>query len=654
MRFLVLFATLCLFGQFSTQAAEPTIAGPPTTAGGGLQIVWEVKNRFRLFRDDTDFLRQAEALRGGTILAAERQLARQSSGLGWAKDVVTRLCLDKFGNLLETCERDGERENYLAPRDHPISVALSGPVPHTAACDWTFDDGAKPTRRINAPCERPVTLRVRYGRTTTAAVTVKIGDNTIQRLAQDVAVRDVLVVGLGDSVAAGEGDPDRALALEGGFCFKRFLVGSFSQYYRPGRAGYGGDRSCENQPPSASDTLDWARHGARWMSPACHRSLYSYQVRATLALAAEQPHIAVTLIPLACTGAHIEAGLFSGQLIDDCPWVVGVDLCNNTGPAQLAELSAVMAAVHRAEPERKLDLILLTIGANDVDFAALLTDVIVADKTERQLLQVGGAIVSPEQAQKKLTQQFPSDFARLRVALKRFVGGSLRHVVFVSYPNPAMQAEDEPCDGGPDGLDVNPGFSADRERLRAAATFVDARFLPQLKALATCGPPNACRDAATDRMTFVDAHQPAFARHGMCAHARDDPEFDRLCFSRAGKSFVADSVTAMDNPMSCSRPAGDYRPYASRARWIRTVNDSYFTAMTYPEGMPAMLRPSDVHDALWSVLSAVYGGAAHPTAEGYAAMADATLPAIRDVLGLTVPALDLTKAMPAPPEPRTP
>jgi hypothetical protein len=46
------------------------------------------------------------------------------------------------------------------------------------------------------------------------------------------------------------------------------------------------------------------------------------------------------------------------------------------------------------------------------------------------------------------------------------------------------------------------------------------------------------------------------------------------------------------------------------------------------------LQPSDIHDAVWGVFSAVYGGAMHPTAQGYAAMADAALPAARRLLGL--------------------
>jgi nicotinic acid mononucleotide adenylyltransferase len=53
--------------------------------------------------------------------------------------------------------------------------------------------------------------------------------------------------------------------------------------------------------------------------------------------------------------------------------------------------------------------------------------------------------------------------------------------------------------------------------------------------------------------------------------------------------------------------------------------------------VPSTLQPTDIHDATWGVLSALYGGALHPTAEGHAAMADAALPALREVLGLPPP-----------------
>ena len=92
-------------------------------------------------------------------------------------------------------------------------------------------------------------------------------------------------------------------------------------------------------------------------------------------------------------------------------------------------------------------------------------------------------------------------------------------------------------------------------------------------------------------MTFVDAHQAAFANHGFCARAESDPEFDRECFSAKGDSFDPDIVTAANQPMLCGRSAGEYRAYLPRARWIRDANDSYFAAMTYPQGLPSSSSP---------------------------------------------------------------
>ena len=620
---------------------------------GDFHIQWEVKNRFRLFRNEADFQRLAAQSRGDGILAQERRLETASDGLGWAKDVVGNLCLDGYGELVDTCTRDGESESYLTPKDHPVGVSLAGPVPQDATCVWNFDDGEGPVRTNNAPCNQEVRLRVRSGKTTVATVDVPLGDGTAQRVATEIAVRDVLIAGLGDSIAAGEGNPDTAVELDGGFCFRRFFRG-VSQYYRPSRAGYTDDRSCEISSLSPTAAREWARHGARWMNPACHRSLYSYQVRTTLALAIEQPHIAVTLVPLACTGATIAYGMFSGQRADDCPWVTGIESCSGSAPAQFTELKDIMAAAHKQQPNRNLDMVLLTVGANDVNFAGLVANVIVDSLTERILLKQGGSISSVANSQTALDEDLPGEFSKLRTALKPYVGGNLNRVVYVSYGNPAMQGENQPCPGGRDGLDVHPAFGADADRLRAAAQFVENKFLPKVRALATCDGSKVCKDVNTERMVFVDKHQAAFARHGMCVRADTDPEFDRNCFSKTGNSFSEDPNAAPDNPMACGEPPSNYQPYMPRGRWIRTANDSYFVAMTYPEGMPAVLKPSDIHDALWGVLSAVYGGAVHPSAEGYAAMADAALPAVRGVLGLTPPPSFSSKSLPPPTIPAPP
>jgi hypothetical protein len=225
-------------------------------------------------------------------------------------------------------------------------------------------------------------------------------------------------------------------------------------------------------------------------------------------------------------------------------------------------------------------------------------------------------------------------------------------VVFTSYGNPVMASEGGVCTGGQDGFDVHPAFAANGERLRKVALFVQNRFLPAIKAIATCTGGVLC--GANDAMSFADAHQAAFAQHGFCARADTDPDFDRQCFSADGKTFVDNSVDGATDPMACDMGASEFRAYAPRARWIRTANDSYFAAMTFPEGVSSTIQPADLHDATWGILSAVYGGAIHPTAEGYAAMADSAMATARNVLQLGAATEPVTVGPLAPPAPTAP
>ena len=615
----------------------------PATGASELSVIWEVKNRFRLFRREADFQRHVAAFRNDGVLGTEQRLAAQSDGRGWARDIVERLCTDRAGRLVASCERDGTSENYLAPEDHRIGVVLGGNFPPGLRCDWSFDDGEGPARQAHVPCEEEIRLRVARGRTTTATVDVHLPAGT-QQAATDIVVRDLLIAGLGDSIAAGEGNPDRPVRLgESGFCFRRFGTGT--EYYRPVRAGFQGNRSCL-PTTEAAVTAAWQRQSARWMSGPCHASLYGYQMRAALALAIEQPHVAVTFLPLACSGATIEAGLLDAQQATECPLPGQQSGCSGSVPGQIATLRDALATARKAQPDRALDLVLLTIGANDVLFSGLVGDIIVEGTAERALFRRSGVIAAPDEAEAILSTRLPGQFARLRAALKPLVGGNLGRVVYVTYGHPAQVDGGRTCNGGRDGFDIHPAFNADPERLRRTSTFVSQKFLPAMKALARCESGVICNAPNQDRMTFVDGHQRDFAMRGFCARSDSDPVFDRQCFSASGDSFRSDE-TAADEPLACGASAAEFRPYASRARWVRTANDSYFTAMTYPDALPAMMQPADIHDAAWGVLSAVYGGAIHPTAEGHAAMADAALPAARGVLGLP-PAPEVT-SRPLPP-----
>ena len=622
-----------LAGALVALSLPPAAAQPATD--NALKISWEVRNRFRLFREERDFQLHADIGRGRSVLATEQALGIQSDGRGWARNTVNRLCIDLAGRVSEPCTRDNVKESYLTPVDHPIIVRLTGPVPVGATCAWSFDDGDGP-QGSSFDCTEPVNFRVRYGRTTVTHVDISSGSDGSQRVSTEIAVRDIFIAGLGDSVASGEGNPDRAVALsDEGFCFRSYLGMAYSQYYRPSRAGYKGGRACE-----APDLLSvWQRQSALWLNAACHRSLYSYQTRTALALAVQYPHIAVTYLPLACTGATIADGLFGAQRARDCPPSKSGN-CQGTVNAQLAELREAVAAAKRRQPDRKLDLVLLSVGANDIYFSGLVADVIVDTATERALFRRSGVLASVDDARGALMRDLPQGFAKLREALKPLVG-DLSRVVYTSYANPTLASNGTPCPGGRAGFDIHPSFNAEPQRLAAVSNFVESEFLPQLKALALCQSGVLCRNPRADRMTFVDAHQSTFASHGFCARAENDPEFDRQCFSSRGESFDPDIVTSASQPMLCGRSAGEYRAYLPRARWIRDANDSYFAAMTFPQGLPSSQQPSDIHDATWGVLSAVYGGAVHPSAEGHAAMADAALPAAAAVLQLDAAAPEM-------------
>jgi hypothetical protein len=342
----------------------------------------------------------------------------------------------------------------------------------------------------------------------------------------------------------------------------------------------------------------------------------------------DNPHVAVTFLPLACTGATIADGLFNGQHAREL--VCGPDgaPCPATTPAQITQLRALLTRT----PRGHLDLIFLTIGANDINFAGLVADIIIEGRTERALLSRAGIMSSTDAAEATLDTKLPADFARLREALRPLVNGGMERVVYTSYGNPGLNADAGPCPGGRDGFDIHPAFGVDGERLRRTVAFVQDRFLPALKAIAACDR-GGC--PASDAMTFVDDHQAAFAGHGFCARAETDPPFDRECFLADGRSFSESPVQGATDPVVCNASVSEFRAYASRARWIRTPNDAYFAAMTFPEGVSAAIRPSSLHDATWGVLSAVYGGAIHPSAEGHAAMADAALARAKSVLGLS-------------------
>jgi len=85
-------------------------------------------------------------------------------------------------------------------------------------------------------------------------------------------------------------------------------------------------------------------------------------------------------------------GFLDSQRTSECPSPGTALPCPGTSRAQIAELTDIMATARRYRADRALDLVLLTIGANDILFSKLIANVIVQPGSERSLLSRGGII----------------------------------------------------------------------------------------------------------------------------------------------------------------------------------------------------------------------------------------------------------------------
>ncbi|MCZ8187009.1 MAG: hypothetical protein O9308_11555 [Beijerinckiaceae bacterium] len=598
-------------------------AGLPAAAQS---IEWHVVNRFRLFTERADFERHEQAAADrSSILETERALSAGPRE-GWAAAMLGRTCLKQGGNeILGTCRRDGVPESYLSPASFPVRLSLAPAGPAATACRWVFRDLATGAREeVRGACQG-LERRIAAGR----RLAVSVADAATPRVilaTTDVAVRHVLLAGMGDSIASGEGNPDRPVRLSAtrAMCFDRFF--SNREYWRPSREGYALRTACPASSGEASTDEErraWAARAARWTSPACHRSLYSYQMRAALALAIRNPDSAVTFVQLGCSGATIQDGILKSRKARE--YYYGQTIVQS-------QISLIDRYV--LDAGRPFDAILLTVGANDIGFSGLVADVMLQPGKEREVFEAAGLVTSVREAERALAQVLRPNFETLRRRLAPVIAGrDLGNVLYTIYGNPARRDAIRACPNSRHGFDVHPGFGVDGAKAADVVRFVDGTFFPALREMAVCAPSSGCRSPESRAMTLVDRHQDAFARHGFCATGTDDPDFDRQCFRTDGRSFATappPETSALAG--ACAGREGEFRPYASRQRWVRTANDSYFAAMTYPDEFRRLA--GDLHDAIWGATSAVYGGAIHPTAEGHAAMADAALVDLARRLGM--------------------
>ncbi len=279
---------------------------------------------------------------------------------------------------------------------------------------------------------------------------------------------------------------------------------------------------------------------------------------------------------------------------------------------------------HWCPPERRkrpVDLVLMSIGGNDVGFSGLvmysLTD------SASDVAPIAGWIGHQIRYGTNVTNVYLSvldeRMKALKSALQDGFGIPPSRVVQSSYEPIQYDERGEICGSIPTlGMDVHPKLKINRGRLQETATFLNA-FLARLQCITDVKSRRDCparlATGAGTGFTLVVEHQKAFARRGVCARNPKNPLVDGIAMG------MPRSVAGEFKPY----PAAYALPYAHRWRLFHTPNDAFLTANTHREG----ISPFDI---LQPAYAGLYSGAIHPTAEGHAIVADYVLRHARRVV----------------------
>ena len=587
------------------------------------RIVWQLQNPFRYFKQAAHteehrkaFLMLTDQEKAEPVLSVERRLAAKDSQQGWAaavfENVVDEACW--YAHLKETgtpksSEPCGE---YIKPKTHAIwlsTPAISG------KCTWRVAG-----QTISSPdCSVPTAATVPSGAKTEVTLSTP---SQVDVTKDTIEVDDVLVVGLGDSFASGDGNPDRPVSFKG----RRVMDYDNATQGYPRRA-----------PPERA---------AGWAHRTCHRSLYSHQLRVALQLAIEDPdlHRSVTFVGLGCTGATIldifelHAGRIEPLSKDDKP-----HSSRKLGLSQLSILSHVLCQPNEAKLDkavdynvderlklprggkhqtvniygcgankrlRNVDLLLLTIGGNDVGFSGLVANASLKNE-ELVLPELFGEDprINPNIARAYL-KRFPGRLQALSEALIAVMGeDSPSRVIFGAYPHMGFNEDAEACSSGNRGFDVTKIWGLNGEVISETERFVETDLMPAMA--------KAAQDARWSFSTAVRT-EGKFRKHGICATGKEEDANAAWNNSRFPRYRYTGGVG-----WAPYKP-DQFMPYKTRQRWFRTPNDA-FMATHYSDRTKIL---PELRITSWSA----YSGAFHPTAEGQAAIADATMKLAREIL----------------------
>ncbi len=627
------------------------------------KIEWQVTNRFRLFRDPGFFRLHENAWRqyllhvdqqgmasderdsfvartsviGSEHVLNDRYIAfsnilRQNfDWRGWAAKGQDATCYDPKKRTHSAC---GGIDAYVTPASHAIELWLSGEgvtVPATAVCEWRIGGQlvaqTSCADRVSGPG-----IELPYPAGAEISVNV-VGEAPI---ITEAKVKDLLIAGMGDSFASGEGNPNLPVAFGDTRRFRNFYP-----LRRQNDAG----------------------GNAQWTDELCHRSLYGQLLRAALQIAVENPQASVTYLDYTCSGASIAEGILAPQTyverVASTERSAQLAAPQVAGGAKDSQLYRLMRELCRDTPDvkdgiptcpgnnfrRTLDFLFLSVGGNDIGFSNIVAWASLRDSVSASIASFFGATVSAKEFANRMHDILPDAYAQLASALERSVPVTSApdgvfdpsRVILTAYPDLVTNEAGDICDASPDGGDGEDRYAANQS-LDMFSSWLTAQpdrlakvreqFLLLYKRM---------RDLAGDHGWTFAGHIYAdkmFEGHGFCAQNLKritDPAEQLMmpCYGSAERDTQTcqSSLSGKEGQWRPYNPATQDYPYALRQRWVRTFNDAYMVI-----NQKVRDRFGKLDEQASAAVFSETTGALHPSAEGHAAMADSLMLTLRPVV----------------------
>lgn len=214
---------------------------------------------------------------------------------------------------------------YVNPPDGygvRLDASQSVGVEPTTTFSWTVTDSQGHSTSLSG--EEPLIDLPQGFYTVQLTATGLLGTDGPQTTTTDIQVKDILIVSIGDSFASGEGNP--------------VVPGTVSPQW-----AYSPDPAMNTENADA------------------HRSTIAAPAQFALQVQQSNPHEAVTFVSVANSGASIPVGVLGPMSSVGDP--------SHQLPAEIAELRQIIGTRH-------IDVLTVTVGANDIGFTTLTRELI--------------------------------------------------------------------------------------------------------------------------------------------------------------------------------------------------------------------------------------------------------------------------------------